>query len=76
MCVSSRENEVAAEAWVETRPEHRRRGLARQVTAAWGHDLRRRGKIPFYSHRLENSASQAVARSLGLRQWKTEVAYS
>jgi hypothetical protein len=76
MCVSSRENAVAAEAWVETRPEFRRRGFAGQVTAAWGHELVRRGKIPFYSHRVENTASESVARSLGLGQWKTEVAYS
>ena len=76
MCVSARENDVAAEAWVETRPEFRQRGFARQVTAAWGHDVVRRGKIAFYSHLWENIASEAVARSLGLKPWKTEVAYS
>jgi hypothetical protein len=76
MCVSARENDVAAEAWVETRPAFRQRGFARQVTAAWGHDVVRRRKIAFYSHRWENMASAAVARSLGLKQWKTEVAYS
>ena len=76
MCVSARENDVAAEAWVDTRPAFRQRGFARQVTAAWGQDVARRGKIAFYSHLWENNASEAVARSLGLKQWKTEVAYS
>ena len=65
-CVSARENDWAAEAWVQTRPGFRRRGFARQVTAAWAHQVRRQGKVPFYSHRRENVASRAVAKSLGL----------
>ena len=59
-----------------TLPEFRRRGYARQVTAAWAHDIQQQDKVPFYSHRLSNLASQAVARSLGLIPFQTAVAYS
>ncbi len=65
-CVSARENQEAAEAWVQTLPDFRRHGYACQVTAAWAHHLQRLGKQPFYSHIRENLASQAVARRLGL----------
>jgi predicted GNAT family acetyltransferase len=34
MCVSARESPAAAEAWVATIPEFRRRGYARRVTTA------------------------------------------
>jgi predicted GNAT family acetyltransferase len=75
-CGSVRENGKSAEAWVITEPEFRRRGYARQVTAAWAHDLRRQGKVAFYSHTQDNIASRAVARSLGLIQFAEAVAYS
>jgi hypothetical protein len=74
-CVSAREDEVAAEAWVQTAPECRRRGLARQVTAAWARDVVGRGKTAFYSHRRENLASRGVAVSLGLRPFVDAVGY-
>jgi hypothetical protein len=45
------------------------------VTAAWGCYLLQQGKIPFYSHVVGNLASQAVARSLGLRQYIADVGY-
>ncbi len=74
-CSSSRENAACAEAWVTTEPAYRRRGYARQVVAAWAHDLQRRGKLPFYSHLRHNIASRAVARSLGLVQFLAAVGY-
>jgi hypothetical protein len=75
-CVSSRENAKCAEAWVWTLPPFQRRGYARQATVAWAHDLQRQGKIPFYSHKSSNLASQAVAQSLGLIRFQAAVAYS
>jgi GNAT superfamily N-acetyltransferase len=75
-CESSRENDFAGEAWVQTHEPYRRRGYARQVTAAWGHWLQQHGKTPFYSHKLENLASQAVARSLGLVQYIEDAGYA
>lgn len=65
-CGSARESDEAGEAWVQTAPTFRRRGYARQAVAAWAQNLQKRGKTPFYSHRRENAASRAVARSLGL----------
>jgi GNAT superfamily N-acetyltransferase len=74
-CESSREDDAAGEAWVFTLEPYRRRGYARQLTAAWGHWLQKRGKTPFYSHLRENLASQAVAQSLGLIQWVEGAGY-
>ena len=65
-CVSSRENEKAAESWVFTAPEHRGQGLALQVVTAWAAAVLRDGKIPFYSHAVENIASSKVANKLRL----------
>jgi len=74
-CVSAREDQAAGEAWVQTAPDFRRRGYARQATAAWAHHLQQQGKIPFYSHLLDNLASEALAGSLGLVPYKVETAY-
>jgi len=74
-CASVRENDHCAEAWVWTEPDVQRRGYARQVTAAWIHDLQQQGKVPLYSHALENHASAGVARSLGLHHMFTALGY-
>ena len=74
-CVSTREIERAGEAWVQTAPAYRGRGYARQVTAAWGAALLRRGKVAFYSHALDNAASAGVARTLGLTPYLHDVGY-
>ena len=73
--VSSRENELAAEAWAQTSPAFRRLGYASQVTVACAHDLQKEGKIPFYSHGTENTVSEAVARRLGLIRFLDDVGY-
>ena len=39
-----------------------RRGLAKQVTAAWAAHAWAQGKLPFYSHRMDNLASEGVAQ--------------
>jgi RimJ/RimL family protein N-acetyltransferase len=75
-CESSRENERAGEAWVRTREQFRRRGFARQVTAAWGNWLIQHGKVAFYSHKWDNLASQAVAQNLGLAQYVADAGYA
>ncbi len=75
-CESSRENETAGQAWVRTLEGYRRRGYARQVTAAWGNWLLSQGRLPFYSHRWDNFASQAVAQSLGLVQYIADAGYA
>jgi tellurite methyltransferase len=65
-CVSSRQNSESAEAWVMTAPDYRRSGLAQQVVRAWARDMLGHGMIPFYSHKLENLASEKLANRLGL----------
>ncbi|HEY2595240.1 MAG TPA: GNAT family N-acetyltransferase [Chloroflexota bacterium] len=74
-CVSSREDERGGEAWVQTLPEARGRGYARQTTAAWAHALQDAGKLPFYSFSDDNVASAGVASSLGLRVYLRDVGY-
>lgn len=63
---SERQNETCAEAAVETLPEYRRRGYARQATAAWAAQVLHSGRVAFFSHAVHNTASQALARSLGV----------
>lgn len=74
-CESSRESELAAEAWVRTLPTARGRGYATRVTAAWALDARRRGKTPFYSHHRANRASAGVALALGLLPFLEDTGY-
>lgn len=75
-CDSARENKQAGEAWVRTNEEFRRRGYARQTVLAWAYDLQAKNKIPFYSHKLENMESEALAASLGIGHWITDIAFS
>jgi predicted GNAT family acetyltransferase len=65
-CVSSRQNNKCAEAWVFTDPNHRRKGFARQVVMTWAANLQRKGIIPFYSHAVENTNSANLAKRLNL----------
>jgi HAD superfamily hydrolase (TIGR01509 family) len=72
---SVRENDVCAEAAVETLPGYRQRGYARQVTAAWANAIACSGRTAFFSHAKANLASQALACSLGLVQFSTCVGF-
>lgn len=73
-CVSTRENEKCGEAWVFTAPDHRHQGLARKVVSTWAGSLKRAGKIPFYSHKIDNLASANLAARLGLQPIFEEIA--
>jgi GNAT superfamily N-acetyltransferase len=73
-CVSTRENEACGEAWVYTQPEYRKQGLAQKVVRAWAGSLLAAGKVPFYSHKIENSASASLAGKLGLQLVFEEIA--
>jgi hypothetical protein len=66
-CVSVREDTNCGEAWVYTEPEHRRNGLAKKVANAWAHSLIRIGKVPFYSHKMDNIPSARLAGALQLQ---------
>jgi predicted GNAT family acetyltransferase len=66
-CVSVREDHNCAEAWVYTDPAYRRQGLAKKVVITWAHRLKSIGKVPFYSHKIENAVSASLARALQLQ---------
>lgn len=72
---TDREDARAAEVSIETREAFRRRGYARQVTAAWAARVLASGKVAYYSHLLANAPSQAVAASLGLVHLSDEIEY-
>lgn len=61
---SQAQNDKAAEVAVEVLPAFRRRGYARQVTAAWAHHVMGDGRVAFFSHVHDNVPSEALARSL------------
>jgi RimJ/RimL family protein N-acetyltransferase len=73
-CVSAREDTRCGEAWVYTGPEHRGQGFAQQVVRAWARSLLGAGKVPFYSHKIENRASASLSRRLGLQPVFEEIA--
>ncbi|HSL28513.1 MAG TPA: GNAT family N-acetyltransferase, partial [Anaerolineales bacterium] len=75
-CVSARENASCGEAWVYTAPEYRGLGFAQKVVRAWAGSLTDAGKVPFYSHKLENTASANLAAKLGLQPVFEEIAIS
>lgn len=72
---SVRQNDRAAELAVETRPNRRRRGYARQATSAWAYAVLMSGRIPFYSHARDNTPSEGLARSLGLAPYADGAAF-
>jgi GNAT superfamily N-acetyltransferase len=75
-CVSARENQACGEAWVMTLARYRNQGLAQKVLKAWGASLIETGKVPFYSHKIENTASANLARKLGLQPVFEEIVIS
>jgi predicted GNAT family acetyltransferase len=71
----TRSSPGAVEVEVETHADHRRRGYARQVAAAWAARVLNEGKTAFYAHTVENEASAALARSLQLTWLSDEVEF-
>lgn len=74
LCFSARSSHRAAEAGVETLPEHRRRGYASAVIAGWAAAVQAHGHTALYSTSWDNMASRGVARRLGLRLYGEDVA--
>jgi|SRR5688572_12896009 len=75
-CVSTRENEFCGEAWVYTNPEFRNQGNAQKVVGIWAKSLISAGKVPFYSHKIENNPSANLAKCLGLQPVFEEIVIS
>ena len=72
LCFTARLTARAAEAGVTTHPDHRGRGHAATVVAAWARAIRASGRIPLYSTSWTNAASQSVARKLGLIHYASD----
>lgn len=68
-CYSARNASLVAEAGVETIPARRGHGLAPRVVAAWAQAVRDEERVPLYSASGTNSASRAVASTLGLEMY-------
>ena len=75
-CVSTRENAFCGEAWVYTDEDHRHQGLAQKVVSAWAASLLNVGKVPFYSHKITNTASANLAKRLALQPAFEEIVIS
>lgn len=69
VCRSVRITHEAHEAGVETLPDFRGRGYAKDVVAGWAVRVRSLGAAPLYSTSWENNASQSVAGKLRLVQY-------
>ena len=76
VCLSARVTEKAHEAGVETLEEFRGNGYASRAVSAWADEVRRMGRIPFYSTSWENVASQGVARKLGARLFGADLHFT
>jgi len=75
-CVSTRENDFCGEAWVYTDEDYRHRGFAQKVVNTWAASLLIAGKVPFYSHKIQNIASATLAKRLGLQPIFEEIVIS
>ncbi len=64
--LSVRQDRHCAEVYVETLPAYRKRGYGRQAVAAWAYDILQSGRVPLYSYKMRNTASAALAQSLGV----------
>ena len=73
VCASVRTISSAHEAGVETAPSFRGHGYASAVVAEWANMVRARGAEPLFSTSWQNTASRALARSLGLRQFGADL---
>jgi GNAT superfamily N-acetyltransferase len=75
-CMSVRENGQCGEAWVYTDPQYRHQGFARQAVSTWAQNMLNAGKIPFYSHKMNNLASANLAKRLDLQPVFEEISIS
>ena len=72
---SVRQNDASAELAVEVETGYRRRGFGRQLAAAWSRQVLKSGRVAFYSYRLDNLPSMALARRLGVVEFARCIAF-
>jgi len=70
-----RSNNHCVEVAVETLPAYQRRGFARQAVSALAAEQMEKGKVVFFSYKIDNLASQALGRSLGVVPFATCAAF-
>jgi RimJ/RimL family protein N-acetyltransferase len=73
VCGSVRRSNMAHEAGVETALGYRGRGYAPRVVTAWARAVRDMDRVPLYSTSWQNEASRAVARTLALIQFGSDL---
>jgi RimJ/RimL family protein N-acetyltransferase len=73
ICGSVRITPSAHEAGVETVPDFRCRGYARQAVAAWARAVRDLDRLPLYSTSWQNLGSRALAASLGAVRYGSDI---
>jgi predicted GNAT family acetyltransferase len=56
--------------------EYRHQGFAQRVVSAWAMRLISVGKVPFYSHKIQNIASTNLAKRLGLQPVFEEIVFT
>lgn len=66
VCGSVRMTGAAHEAGVETLTDHRRKGHATRAVSAWSNHIASLGVLPIYSTSWDNTASQSIAKKLGM----------
>lgn len=73
VCCSVRVTEGAHEAGVETHADFRARGHASRAVRSWASAVRKLDCVPLYSTSWENKPSRALAASLGLVRFGTDL---
>ena len=76
LCCSGRRTPDAHEAAVETAVPFRGRGYGTQVVTRWAQAVAEAGQIPLYSTLWENVASRALAETLGLIRYGTDMHFA
>lgn len=69
VCCSARVSTQGAEASLYTASDFRGQGYAAEAVKCWQYHVKESGRIPIYSTSWDNTASQTVARKLGLIQF-------
>lgn len=70
-----RRNAFSAEVAVDTYEGYRRKGYAKQVVTAWVNHQISMVRLPFYAHRVGNTQSEALAKSLGAIKFADVISY-
>lgn len=74
-CTASASTDVVAEACLQVLRGYRSQRFAGAVLAVWAREMRRRGKVPLFSHERHDAGLAAIAQDLGLVPVADDVTY-